>query len=207
MIASYKNKMRAFTLIEVIVAVFVITILTGAVVAFSRGVLRNSSLLSISLTSQSEIRKTFKNFSSEVRSSAPGFDGSYPIEVASSTTFTFYSNIDSDKYTEKIRYYIEGGTLKKGITKFNISTGRYDTAEKTSFEIKNLDTTSSTSTFYYYDKNYDGTSGYLPLPYPIDRSNIRLVKFNIISSRYGKYIKTGDVNTIQVSLRNLKDSN
>lgn len=204
---SYKNKTGAFTLIEIITAVFVITVLTGAVVLFSRGVFRNSSILNISLTSQSEIRKTFKNFSSEVRSSAPGFEGSYPIEVASSTIFTFYSNIDSDKYTEKIRYYIEGGTLKKGVTKFNVSTGKYDITEKISSEIKNLETTSSTSTFYYYDKNYDGTNSYPTLPYPIDRSEIRLVKFNIISSKYGNYIKTGDINTIQVSLRNLKNSN
>lgn len=201
-----KKSTKGFTLIEIVVALFVVSVLSGAIIAFSRGIFRTSSMLRLSISSQTDIRKTFKSFTSEVRSAAPGWDGSYPVGIASSTTFAFYANIDKDKYTEKVRYYISGSSLKKGVTKFNINSGKYDLSEILTTEILSVNATSGTRFFSYFDKNYDGTETYSRLPEPVDLSRVRLIRFDVSNSQYGKYIKSSDINTVQVSLRNLKDN-
>lgn len=204
--ASSSEDKYGFTLIEIVVAVFVATILSMAVTVFSRGIFKNSSILQSSLTNQTDIRKTFKAFTSEVRSISPGWDGSYPVAIASSTTFVFYTNIDDDKYTEKIRYFLSGTSLKKGIIEFNIASGRYDTVEIEQFVIKDLNVASGTRIFTYFDKDYDGTESYSSIPDPIDISKVRLVRFDINNNHFGKSINSGIKHTVQVSLRNLKDN-
>ncbi len=202
-----KQKQNAgFTLIELLVGVFVFGILSIAIANFSSGILKNSSRLRENLSSQTNIRKAFNNFTSEIRSASPSWDGTYIIEMASSTALTFYSNIDSDKYTEKIRYFISGTKLNKGITKFNINTSSYDLPETISTIAININATSTTRVFTYYDKNYDGTASYPKIPDPVDTSVVRLIRFDLSNNPYGVYLNAPDSSSVQVSLRNLKDN-
>ena len=201
-----KQTNRGFTLIELLVGIFVFGILSIAIASFSRGIMLNSSRLRQNLSSQTDVRKAFNNFTSEIRSASPSWNGTYIIELASSTALTFYSNIDSDKYTERIRYFVAGTKLNKGITKFNINTSAYDLPEVIKTIAVNINTTSTTRIFTYYDKTYDGTSSYPKIPDPVDTSSIRLIRFDLSNNPYGPYLKSSDSSSVQVSLRNLKDN-
>lgn len=197
---------KGFTLIELALAIFVTSLIGTSVVMFSRSISRNTTILRTGLASQGQIRKVFQSFTTEVRSAAPAWDGSHLIETASSTLFTFYANADQDKYTERIRYYVSGKKLMKGMTKYNTVSGRYDGQEASKIILDNVNVASSTRLFTFYDKSYDGTEAYPRIPDPVDVSLVRLVRFDVSFNQYSQYTKSPEVHTVQVSLRNVKDN-
>ncbi len=201
-----RNKNKGFTTIEIALSIFITTLVGVAVFAFMKSVIKNSSMFQTNITSRNQIRLMFKNFSSEVRSSSFGFDGSYIIEMAGSSTFTFYSNIDKDKPTEKISYYLNNDKLMKTVIDFNVSTNKYDIGTTTKTVMNYVHSSTSSPIFSYYDSNYDGTDSYLPLSYPVNISAIRLISLKVSSSELGARIDTKEVSEIKASIRNLKDN-
>lgn len=202
----FTHDKHGFTLIEIIVAVFVMTLMSASVIAFLRSTSRNTGMIQESLTSQSQSRKVLQKFTSEIRSALPAFDGANVIASASSTAIIFYANIDSDQYTEKLRYELVGTKLVRGVTKFNTVSGHYDLAETVNTVVSSVDTTATTSLFAYYDKLYDGQSTYPSLSAPVDIAKIRLVRFNLPINSYGRYGKNQTAYSVQVAFRNLKDN-
>lgn len=197
---------RGVTVIEMLLAVFITTVVGIAVTAFARTILRNSAMAKNALTTQSQARKLSQSFVSEVRSALPAWDGSAIVDTASSSSFIFYANLDTDKYTEKVRYFSSSTKLYKGVKKYNIATGVYDLPETLTLILSNLSPASSTSLFSYYDKDYTGSSTYAKLPDPVDISRIRLVKFDLSVNPYAGYTKSVEVFSTQAALRNLKDN-
>ena len=51
----------------------------------------------------------------EIREAVLGDDGSYMIESAQDFEFIFYSDIDKDQNTERVRYFLDGDNFKKGV--------------------------------------------------------------------------------------------
>lgn len=202
---SHKNR-RGFTVIEVILGIVVATLVGAAVISFARTIISNSSLFQTSISTKSSIRKVFKDFSSEVRSSYYAWNGTYVIEIASSTSFAFYTNIDADKYTERVNYYLDGDKIIKQTNKYNIVTNRYDTGTTTKVVLNNYIYSSTTPMFKYYDSGFDGTDSYGSLSDPVDISKIRLVDFSVVTSNLGKKYNTQEFDEIKVTLRNLKDN-
>jgi type II secretory pathway pseudopilin PulG len=104
--------MRAFTLIETLVAIFVFTLIMGAV----SGLIVTAYRIYGHAWRQSlvidEARRGIETMVKEIREAGPGDDGSYPIETAGDKEFIFYSDIDKDGQTEKIRYFL--GTINSG---------------------------------------------------------------------------------------------
>ncbi len=200
------SKNKGFTLVEVLIGVIVITILSLAVVVFLKSIFKNSTMFQSSLSSENNIRKTFKNFTTEVRGASNAWDGTYVIETASNNTFSFYSNIDSDKYTEKIKYYLSGNKIYREVIKYNTVTSKYDTGTSTKIIIDNIIYSTSTPVFKYYDSNYDGSTSSLSLSEPVDISKIRLVSFRIYNNKYVNKLNSIDFNEVKASIRNLKDN-
>jgi len=52
----------------------------------------------------------------DIRESTYSEDGSFPIESIDPYEFVFYSDTDRDDSVERMRYFIENDSLKKGIT-------------------------------------------------------------------------------------------
>jgi len=192
----FKTKKSGFTLVEILIAIFIITLIGLAIVNFQIDVFNLNKISSANLNAQTDARKALKVMSAELRSMSPSDNGSYAIAVAATSSITFYVDIDSDNSKEQIRYFQDGTNLKKGITK---PTGTvYNIANETVANlVSDLANSSSTPIFYYYDTHYDGTTDELSTP--INIPAVRLIKINIEISK--------SINvTTQVSLRNLKDN-
>jgi prepilin-type N-terminal cleavage/methylation domain-containing protein len=181
-----------FTLIEILVVIFVATLIGIAVYTLEKDSFSLNSKIYDELSAQFEARNALKAMTSEIRSASPSSIGSYPIEQANSTSFVFYSNVDSDPFKERVRYFLDGVTLKRGIVKPTGDPLIYDPASETVSILVNKMVNGSVPVFNYYNDNYDGTS--VPLPLPADIPSIRLVKITITPY------------TTQVTLRNLKDN-
>ncbi len=197
---------RGVTIIELIVVLFILSLIAGAVYAFQKNVFSTSRLLQTSLRSESDVRNVFKNFTAEVRRASPGWNGAYTIETAGTSTFVFYTTMDGDTYTERMRYQLFGTTLLRGVTKFNSTTGAYDLPESTSTVMSGINADPFGKIFTYYDKSYDGTATYPALTDPVDIARVRLVRFDLPVAPLGTSASSTKVNSVEVNLRNLKDN-
>lgn len=171
---------RGITLIEIIVGVSIsLIIITGAVALFRFGFFSRDVVFE-QLKTQNEGRRVVQDFVNELRSASQSSIGSYLIEKAGTTEFIFYSNIDNDNYKERIRYYLEGGSFKKGVTKPAGLPLRYVTSTESSVIIAHdLINTTSTPIFTYYGQGYDGLASSTALSSPVNVTLVRVVKVQL----------------------------
>ena len=103
---NWKKNLKSFTLIEAIVAIFVFTflmiIVSGSVIALYR---THSYGWQQSLAVD-EARRGIEIMVKEIREAREGENGAYPIEYAADKEFIFYSDVDNDGKTERVRYFL-----------------------------------------------------------------------------------------------------
>ncbi len=202
-----KNKIKknkdGFTLVEILIAISIFLAIIGALTLFVINIFNYNSYIGARLTTADINRTALRKMTTEIRSASISSNGAYPIDTASPTSFSFYVDINNDGLKEKIRYFISGTTLKRGILKPTGNPPVYNSPNEivTDF-VKNL--TNTSSVFNYYDKNYDGTTA--PLSTPININLVRLVKITITSDANPNRAPGADTLTTQISIRNLKDN-
>lgn len=198
--------MKGLTLIELLVSLFVLSIIGIVGFNIQKSLFTFSDLLEGALSSQQETRQTFNVISRELRSASPSVSGAYPLAQASSTSLAFFSDINNDELTEKIRYFLDNGTVKKGIVYPTGTPLSYPTAsEKISIMVNNVYNTSSL--FVFYDNNYDGTTSSQPLAEPPNIPAISSIKLNIVViSENSQKEKLPQTMTTQITIRNIKDN-
>lgn len=200
MLTSLKQN-QGFTLIETLFSTAIFVIIVGVMSIFFKNTWIYNAYLGSSLTSINSGRAALKTMVAEIRTASSGSDGAYAISAANATSFTFYSDIYNNGLKERIRYFLNGNKLQKGVTIPTGSPLAYTGSETITTLISNV---TSTSIFNYYDKNYDGTTAALSLP--VDVSNIRLVKITVtIDDNPNRAPGTITISS-QVTLRNIKDN-
>lgn len=198
------KKQSGFSVIELLITVFVFTMLSMAVYTLFHSISSSNRVLSASITAQDEARKVLKPLVGEVRDATTSSTGTYAIHSASNTEFAFYSNVDSDTLVERVRYFLSGTTLKKGVIKPSGAPLTYDSTSEIVTDVIHHMANGATPIFSYYDKNYTGTQAALSTPILV--SSVRLVKIYVIIDPLGASSPSPTIMTTQVQLRNLKDN-
>lgn len=98
--------MKAFTLIETIFTIAIFALAMGAVSGFIVMGYRTQSYTWQQSVAIGEARKGIETMVKEIREARGGDDGSYPIEYTGDKEFIFYSDIDQDGATERVRYLL-----------------------------------------------------------------------------------------------------
>lgn len=200
---SYKHDYyRGFTIVEVLFGVSIFVLIMVLIALFARNTWNYNTFLSGGLANVDNMRLALKTISAEIRTASTAETGAYVISQATDTSFAFYSDIDSDGLTEKVRYYLEAGKLKKGVIKPSGSPLTYNSANETISVL--ISGVTSPTTWSYYDANYDGTSA--PLSSPVNVSQVRLVKITVTIDQDPNKAPTTHSFSTQVSIRNLKDN-
>ena len=190
-----------FTLIEILFGVAIFLLIIGVLTLFSRNVWIYNSFVSAGLVNADNGRQILKTMTSEIRTASSADTGAYTISQAASSSFTFYSNIDNDVLKEKVRYFLTGATLRKGVIKPTGSPLSYNPANE---QVSTLAPSVTSAIFDYYDKNYDGTTA--SLSFPINIPNIRLIKITIVIDQDPNRPPAPTTFSTQISIRNLKDN-
>ncbi len=200
-----KNFKKGFTLVELLVSLGIISLIVFALSNFQRDTFTLNFTLQSSLNAQLDARRVVKVMVAELRKVVPSAVGSYPIESPSTTSVTFYSDVDSNGVIDRVRYYLTGTTIRKGVITPSGSPLTYNPAnEVVTNLINNVVSSSTLPVFQYYSSSYDGTTA--PLATPVDIPSIRLVKISVIIDNDPNKSPTQIVVTSSVSLRNLKDN-
>jgi prepilin-type N-terminal cleavage/methylation domain-containing protein len=192
------------TLIEVLIVLFIMALIGGAVGLFQKDVFSFNRIISSNIVFQQEIRQVFKSMSSQIRSMSFSSIGAYPIAEATSTSFTFYDDIDNDGLKERLRYFLNEETIQKGVLKPDGNPLAYNPENEIITDLIHYVVNESTPIFEYYDQNYDGTTQ--PLIMPDDLLSVRLVKITVMVDKDISKGPEALLMTTQVSIRNLKDN-
>jgi type II secretory pathway pseudopilin PulG len=193
-----------FTYIELMIAMFIMILISAAISMFVKNILTMNRYYTESVTAQEGARRAIKVMDKEVRALSPSSTGSYPISQADSFTFVFYSDIDNDLFKERIRYFIDGSILKKGVIKPTGSPLSYNPDDETVMDLTRGFANGAEPLFSYYDMYYDGTTD--PLESPVDVSSIRLLKIVLLIDMDPVRPPGPITITTQITMRNLKDS-
>jgi prepilin-type N-terminal cleavage/methylation domain-containing protein len=199
------NFTKGFSLVEVLISVFIISMIVVIISTFQRDIFSLNFSLQGSLSAQLEARHVVKVIVTELRKAEPSNLGAYPIALASTSAVTFYSDIDSNGTREKVRYFISGSELKKGVVVPTGSPLTYNDAnEKLSTLISGVVSSSTLPLFEYYPSSYTGTTS--PLLFPVDIASVRLIKTTVIIDKDPNKSPVKIIVTSQVNIRNLKDN-
>ena len=163
-----ENSKKGFTLIEAVVAISIFALLITGIMDLYLWSMHGRDVVWEQLKTQSEGRKVVQDFINEIRRATGSSIGANPIEVAESHQVIFYSNIDLDSWRERVRYFLDSKTLKKGVTKPTGTPLIYDLANEVITEVAHDVANGTTTVFYYYDQDYTGSVSSTPLSFPVD---------------------------------------
>lgn len=199
------NFKKGFSTAEIVIVVAIIGAVTVVMGSFQRDIFFFNSISQDNLAAQMDGRRGEKLFTAAMRQAAPSALGAYPIVQASSTSITFYADVDNDGVEEQIRYFLSGTNFRRGVV---VPTGNpltYNQANETLTTIvPNVTNGFVTPVFEYYDSSYAGTT--TPLTAPINTLSIRLVKLQLLIDKNTNRTPSALMVTTQVTLRNLKDN-
>lgn len=197
---------KGFSLVELIIGVAIFSLIVGAITLMFRDTFFLQRFIASGLQSQYEARKILRPFANEVRGASLSSLGSYPIVQASSSSFIFYSDIDSDGLKERVRYYKQGTDFLKGVIKPSGTPLVYAVNSEVTTQIVRNVISTSTPVFTYYSTDYDGVSSTTPLVQPVIPNDVRLIKVTLVVDDNIKLPPASLILTTQVSFRNLKDN-
>lgn len=204
MYLKFRKNNRGYSLAEMLIVVGILSAIIFVVTTFQKDIFSLNTSLQGSLNAQFEGGRVLRKMVGELRSMSQSGAGAYPIAQAATSTVTFYTDIDDDGSKEKVRYYLQSGTLKKGVTEPSGNPIVYTGTEKVETLITSVVNGTSSPVFYYYDSSYAGTS--TPLTTPINTLSVRLIKIEVTIDKDVNRPPGPFVVTSQVTPRNLKDN-
>ena len=200
-----KNLKKGMTLTEIIIATAIFGVIAVALGNFGSSIFTFNSNAQSNLSAQSGGRRLLKTMVAELRSMSPSSLGAYPVAQASNSSITFFSDLDDDALKERIRYFLQGKTLMRGVIKPVGNPLTYNPANENLEQLVTDVVNGATPIFEYFDQNYTGESA--ALPEPIQVTNVRLVRITLLLDKDQRETGQGPIMvTSQVTLRNLKDN-
>ncbi len=178
---SAANAAAGFTLIEIVVSMAITVVIAILLVRLARDTTDSTLRFNNQLVTQQQIEQTLQLIVPEIRSISQGIDGSYPIAAAASSSFQFFSDVDRDGKLDKVRYFMNGNILQKGIIKPAGSPASYPTSTEIISDLVS-GIVSGTQVFSYYGSAAT-SSGSTPLPSPINVLSIKTVKVTIVADQ------------------------
>lgn len=196
---------RGFTLGELLISIFILSILTITVTSFQRDIFILNRTIDNNLSAQLELRRITKIMVSELRKSSVSSVGGYPISIASTSELVFFSDISGDGLKERVRYFVNNNRLLKGVVVPSGNPLTYNLVnEAVTTLMSDVRASSTQPIFQYFSEDYSGSS--LPLSFPVNIPDIRLIKITVIIDKDPNLPPAEIVGSSQVNLRNLKDN-
>ena len=205
------------TIIEMLMAITIFTIgIAGFTELFVKSWQNNHFAFEMGQASSS-VSQGLTRIGDYLKRVRQGDNGADPIVSASSNDLVVYCDYNKDSTTERLHFYKEAYTDAQGNNFFRVMMGirnpsasfprTYAAGDGSVVTIvTNIMNDGATPIFYYYDRDYAGSSLQTPLTSPVgDVSDIRLVKvflkINIDPNRAPDNIEMQSFN----EMRNLND--
>jgi type II secretory pathway pseudopilin PulG len=201
-----KNPQAGYTVIELIVAMSLFTAVVGVIIAFATYYFRNYSFSFEEHQMISQTQSAMTRMIREIREARTGEDGSWPIIRADDNMFVFNSDVTNDGKTDRVRYYLNGNEIMKGVIEPGDTADVYPSDRERIFTVASFINNGGLPLFTYYNGSW-----------PADQINNPLPEGSrIAGTRYVRIFMRADVNPgtgaepfeleSSVQIRNLKDN-
>ena len=201
---GFPHNSRGVTLVELVVAIGIFALLSlGAAEIIIIGFRSNAAIWE-HLEVQRDARRAVQQVVNVVRQAETSSVGAYPVAGAGANELIVYSNIDNNGYRERVRFFLDGTTLKKGIITPSGSPLVYETATETITDVANNVTNVSLGTpiFSYYNSVYTGTE--VAMAQPVVVGDVRIISVRLILDKNPNVLPGAyDVESF-AQIRNLK---
>lgn len=175
-----KRKLKGFSLVEMMVAIFIVSAgMIGFTLLFSSSWRSNKFTIESGITAI-QVNRAVDEMKNTLRKVRQADNGDFPIESGTNFDLKAYVDVDGDGTTERVHYWLDSGTqqIKKGVTDpAGGSPVTYAASDTTVTVVANYITnTNAQPVFYYYNENYPGDTTNNPLTTPVTVENVRLVR-------------------------------
>lgn len=194
-----------FTLLELIIALAIFSLIVAGVVTFSLYYLNSYSFSFAETQAVNQAQNALTMMLREIREARMSEDGAWPLFLLTETELSFYSDVTNDGMSDKVRYFIEGSQLKKGVIEPTGNPIAYLPENEKIKAVAEFVDSAGGPLFIYYNGDW-----------PADQINNPLVASErLLNTRYIEiYLKINiNPNTVEpyelrsgVQLRNLKDN-
>ncbi|MBV9159139.1 MAG: hypothetical protein JO019_00910 [Candidatus Kaiserbacteria bacterium] len=186
------------TLVEAVVWIAMFTAAMLAIVSSVLYFYRTGNFAIQEATAISSAQRGMDLMVRTVREASYASNGAFPIVSISTSSMTFYADVDSDSAIERVHYYLTGTDLVKGIADPSGDPPVYPSGESTtsvSDSVRNL--SQNLSLFSYYDKNGVQITDMTRF------GDVRLVTINLVADIDPNRTPTTTVLRSSAALRNL----
>lgn len=190
------------TVIEVIIVVFISSIMLVALLRFLVIGYPLSKITYLQQRSTETARLQLKRMTKILREARPSDTGAYPLVEMSGQRIIFYSDLDRDAVTERVRYELINTDLVRGLTEPTGNPLSYDVAnnEKVTIIARHV-VNDAADIFIYYNGNYPADQ--TPLT-PVDLTEVKYVQYRLLIDVDSAQDPPPIDVVSQVQLRNLK---
>ena len=122
-ILKIAKEQNAMTLIEVLVAISVFALISGLLMGVVVFNYQSFGYSAENAKAIDEARRGIDAMVKEIREAKIADNGAYPIEIADDKQIVFYSDIDNDGKTERVRYFLGTITANNQIKECTVSSG------------------------------------------------------------------------------------
>lgn len=196
-----KKLIQGVTLVEIILVVSISSIILVALLRFMAVGYPLSRIVFLQASATETARVQLKRISKGLREARESDTGGYPLVAMEPQKIIFYSDVDSDDITERVRYELVGTNLTRGIIKPSGDPLAYNEEEEETAVVAGAVRNGASDIFTYYSGNYPAD----PVPLsPIDLTEVKYIEFRLlIDANVDEDPPPVEVLS-QVQLRNLK---
>jgi len=144
---------RGFTLIETLVTIAVFTIVMTAMTFAIQYFYRTNAYVFEQTMAVENARTGVIDAMRDLREATYGVNGAYPVVSATPTGVVFYVDINGEGVIDKVRYYLSGTTLYRGVTVPAGDPLSYLDQPETTYTIATYVRQTTIPIFRYYDSN------------------------------------------------------
>lgn len=165
-----------FTLIEMLISIVIMSVLGLALLSLQYLISQNQIVVWQNYSNVEDSNRHLSNLVRELRTARSGDNGAYTVELADDNNLTFYTDIDFDGETERIRYFLSGNDLSKGIIEPVGFPVTYPSENETVRVITENIRNDTDPIFYYYNEDWPEDTVKNPLNTPANPADIKLVR-------------------------------
>lgn len=203
---SILQDQRGLSLLEIIIAVSIFVIATGAVMGF---VIQGARVQDIAFGQNiaiSEARRGVETMVREIREIQTADNGAYPLVTADDFELIFYGDIDKDSSVERVRYFLDGTDFKKGTIEPRSNPVAYYASDEVIVTLSRYVRNEALPVFTYYNGDWPGDVINNPIPTPADVTEPRFVNVFLRINVKPNTAPTDFDLTSDVQMRSLKDN-
>jgi type II secretory pathway pseudopilin PulG len=172
-------RQKGFTIIEVTVVGVISVLLLSALFGLQQIAGENQSIISRHTNEVEIANSNMSTMVKEIRNAHYGDNGAFLVESANTQSLIFYSDINLDGDTEKIRYFLDGTLLKKGVIQPQGFPVTYPANTEVVTIVAEDVRNGELPLFYYYNDQWPIVSAGNPLPVPADQDSISLIRVHL----------------------------